>query len=92
MTVYRNMNILIKNNLFQSVELKGEVKSDIHHQSVKTQDVNEEKIPPCHTACTESLLGIRNMQRENIADLLLKVSVYLPNVKTSNVFFKVLIV
>uniref|UniRef100_A0A671PZ90 ATPase family AAA domain containing 5a n=1 Tax=Sinocyclocheilus anshuiensis TaxID=1608454 RepID=A0A671PZ90_9TELE len=36
------------------------------------KDVNEDKIPPCHTACTESLLGIRNMQRENIADLLLK--------------------
>ncbi|XP_016344044.1 ATPase family AAA domain-containing protein 5 isoform X2 [Sinocyclocheilus anshuiensis] len=55
-----------------SSELKGDVKSDIHHQSVKAQDVNEDKIPPCHTACTESLLGIRNMQRENIADLLLK--------------------
>uniref|UniRef100_A0A672RZ68 Uncharacterized protein n=1 Tax=Sinocyclocheilus grahami TaxID=75366 RepID=A0A672RZ68_SINGR len=36
------------------------------------KDVNEDKIPPCHTACTESLLGIRNMQTENIADLLLK--------------------
>uniref|UniRef100_A0A673JXB5 ATPase family AAA domain containing 5a n=1 Tax=Sinocyclocheilus rhinocerous TaxID=307959 RepID=A0A673JXB5_9TELE len=55
-----------------SSELKGDVKSDIHHQSVKAQDVNEDKIPPCHTACTESLLGIRNMQTENIADLLLK--------------------
>ncbi|XP_016134885.1 ATPase family AAA domain-containing protein 5 isoform X1 [Sinocyclocheilus grahami] len=53
-------------------ELKGDVKSDIDHQSVKAQDVNEHEIPPCHTACTECLLGIRNMQTENIADLLLK--------------------
>lgn len=79
--------MLIKNNLFQSVELKGDVKSDIHHQSVKTQDVYEDKIPPCHIACTESLLGIRNMQTENIADLLHKVSVYLPNVKATNGIF-----
>uniref|UniRef100_A0A673JMB1 ATPase family AAA domain containing 5a n=1 Tax=Sinocyclocheilus rhinocerous TaxID=307959 RepID=A0A673JMB1_9TELE len=38
----------------------------------KAKDVNEHEIPPCHTACTECLLGIRNMQTENIADLLLK--------------------
>ncbi|KAL1278013.1 hypothetical protein QQF64_024686 [Cirrhinus molitorella] len=55
-----------------SSELKGDAKSDIHHQSVKAQDVNEDKIPPCHTACTESLLGIRNIQTENIVDLLVK--------------------
>uniref|UniRef100_A0A8C1EXA7 ATPase family AAA domain containing 5a n=1 Tax=Cyprinus carpio carpio TaxID=630221 RepID=A0A8C1EXA7_CYPCA len=55
-----------------SSELKGDVKSDIYHQSVKGQDVNEHEIPPCHTACTECLLGIPNMQTENIADLLLK--------------------
>uniref|UniRef100_A0A8C1UWY6 ATPase family AAA domain containing 5a n=1 Tax=Cyprinus carpio TaxID=7962 RepID=A0A8C1UWY6_CYPCA len=36
------------------------------------KDLNEDKIPPCHTACTESLLGIRNMQTENLADSLLK--------------------
>lgn len=79
------MNILIKNNLLHSVELKEDVKSDIHHRSVKAQDLNEDKIPPCHTACTESLLGIRNMQTENLADSLLKVNVYLPNVKATNV-------
>ncbi|XP_059410946.1 ATPase family AAA domain-containing protein 5-like [Carassius carassius] len=52
--------------------LKGDVKSDIHRRSVKAQDINEDEIPPCHAACTESLLGIRNMQTENLADLLLK--------------------
>ncbi|XP_051996027.1 ATPase family AAA domain-containing protein 5-like [Xyrauchen texanus] len=42
--------------------LKSEVKS------VK----DEYSLPPCHTACTESLLGILNVQTENIADSLLK--------------------
>uniref|UniRef100_A0A8C1ETJ5 ATPase family AAA domain containing 5a n=1 Tax=Cyprinus carpio carpio TaxID=630221 RepID=A0A8C1ETJ5_CYPCA len=55
-----------------SSELKEDFKSDIHHRSIKAQDLNEDKIPPCHTACTESLLGIRNMQTENLADSLLK--------------------
>ncbi|XP_026064347.1 ATPase family AAA domain-containing protein 5 isoform X3 [Carassius auratus] len=55
-----------------SSELKGDTKSDIQHQSVKAENVNEHEVPPCHTACTECLLGIPNMQTENIADLLLK--------------------
>ncbi|XP_067237942.1 ATPase family AAA domain-containing protein 5-like isoform X1 [Chanodichthys erythropterus] len=54
-----------------SSELKGDFKGDIHHQSIKAQGVNEDKLPPCHTACTETLLGIRNMETKNIADLLL---------------------
>ncbi|XP_051572151.1 ATPase family AAA domain-containing protein 5 [Myxocyprinus asiaticus] len=45
-----------------SSELKSEVKF------VKA----EYSLPPCHTACTESLLGILNVQTENIADSLLK--------------------
>lgn len=55
-----------------SSELKGDVKGEIHQQSIKAHDVHEDKLPPCHTACTETLLGIRNMQTKNIADLLLK--------------------
>jgi len=61
--------------LFHAVDLKCNVTGDIHHQSIKAQDLNEAKLPPCHTACTETLLGICNMQTKNIADLLLKVSI-----------------
>ncbi|XP_067270535.1 ATPase family AAA domain-containing protein 5 [Pseudorasbora parva] len=57
---------------FPSSELKDNIKGDILQQSIKAQDVNEDKLPPCHTACTETLLGIRNMQTKSIADLLLK--------------------
>ncbi|XP_051571238.1 ATPase family AAA domain-containing protein 5-like isoform X2 [Myxocyprinus asiaticus] len=49
-----------------SSELKCEV------QSVKADGMCVDSLPPCHTACTESLLGILNLQTENVADSLLK--------------------
>ncbi|XP_056309473.1 ATPase family AAA domain-containing protein 5 [Danio aesculapii] len=55
-----------------SSEGRGKSKSGTDLKSVKTEDVKEENLPHCHTAFTESLLGICNMQTENFADLLLK--------------------
>lgn len=55
-----------------SSESKGKPKSGTDLQPVKAEDVKEENLPHCHTAFTESLLGVCNMQTENIADLLLK--------------------
>ncbi|KAK7167572.1 hypothetical protein R3I94_001841 [Phoxinus phoxinus] len=55
-----------------SSDLKWNVTGDIHPHPIKAQGLNEDKLPPCHTACTETLLGIRNMQTKNIADFLLK--------------------
>ncbi|XP_051988543.1 ATPase family AAA domain-containing protein 5 [Xyrauchen texanus] len=48
----------------------SELKCDV--QSAKADDMCGDSLPPCHTACTESLLGILNVQTENVADSLLK--------------------
>ncbi|KAI7803414.1 ATPase family AAA domain-containing protein 5 [Triplophysa rosa] len=47
------------------------VQSD-SHQSVKSEDLCGDGLPPCHSACTESLLGIWNLETENVEELLLK--------------------
>lgn len=52
-------------------DVKCNVKSDIH-QSVKSEDLCGDGLPPCHSACTESFLGIRNLETENVEELLLK--------------------
>ncbi|XP_077068642.1 ATPase family AAA domain-containing protein 5 [Siphateles boraxobius] len=73
-----------------SSDLKWNVTDDIHNQSVKAKDLNEDKLPLCHTACTETLLGIRNMQTENIADFLLKYeSSILESIKCWDILSKV---
>lgn len=71
LAVYDNMTIC-----FRTIESKGKPKSGTDLQPVKAEDVKEENLPHCHTAFTESLLGVCNMQTENIADLLLKVSFF----------------
>ncbi|KAA0705810.1 ATPase family AAA domain-containing protein 5 [Triplophysa tibetana] len=41
-------------------------------QSVKSEDQCGDGLPPCHSACTESFLGIQSFETENIEELLLK--------------------
>ncbi|XP_055050181.2 ATPase family AAA domain-containing protein 5 [Misgurnus anguillicaudatus] len=52
-------------------DIKCAVKSDIH-ESVKAADLGGDSLPPCHSACTESVLGIRNLEMDNVEELLLK--------------------
>ncbi|XP_056609371.1 ATPase family AAA domain-containing protein 5 isoform X3 [Triplophysa dalaica] len=42
------------------------------HQSVKSEDLCGDRLPPCHSACTESFLGIQSLENENVEELLLK--------------------
>lgn len=77
--VYIVFNINVS---FHPVDVGCNVKSDIH-QSVKSEDLCGDGLPPCHSACTESMLGIRNLETGNVEELLLKVGVYKKHIQCS---------